>query len=102
VAVGRLVAPKAPPPMTSEVAAGAAIAGARILLMRSPMVIAFLASLFGYSAAGYDEIVVGQLTEFDHIVEGLMPILAAVIAIVVGETVGRLANMTRGTPRMLA
>lgn len=102
VTMGRLLAPKAPPPMTGEVAAGAAIAGARLLLMRSPMVIAFLASLFGYSAAGYDEIVVGQLSEFDHIVEALMPILAAIIAIVVGEIIGRLANMTRGNPRMLA
>ena len=75
---------------------------ARVLLMRSPMVIAFLASIFGYTVAGYDEIVVGHLTEFDHVVEGLMPILAAVIAIVVGEGIARLANKMRRHPNMFA
>jgi hypothetical protein len=70
--------------------------------MRSPMVIAFLASIFGYTVAGYDEIVVGHLSKFDEVVEGLMPILAAIIAIVVGEGIGRLANKLRGNSNMLA
>jgi YjbE family integral membrane protein len=102
VLFGRIAAPKAHPPVTGEVAAGAAIMTARILLMRSPLVIVFLASLFGYTIAGYDEIVVGHLTPLDEIIEGLMPILAAVIAIVVGEGFGRLANKLRGTPSMFA
>ncbi len=102
VLFGRIVAPKATPPLTKEAAAGAAIMSARVLLMRSPLVIAFLASIFGYTVAGYDEIVVGHLTEFDHVVEGLMPILAAVIAIVVGEGIARLANKMRGNTGMFA
>ncbi len=102
VLFGRIAAPKATPPLTKEAAAGAAIMSARVLLMRSPLVIAFLASIFGYTVAGYDEIVVGHLTEFDHVVEGLMPILAAIIAIVVGEGIARLANKLRGNTGMFA
>jgi YjbE family integral membrane protein len=102
VLFGRIAAPKAHPPMTKEAAGGAAVMTARMLLMRSPMVIAFLASIFGYTVAGYDEIVVGHLSKFDEVVEGLMPILAAIIAIVVGEGIGRLANKLRGNSNMLA
>ena len=102
VLVGRMAAPKAHPQITKEAAAGAAIMSARVLLMRSPLVIVFLASLLGYTIAGYDEIVVGHLTDMDHIIESLMPILAAIIAIVVGEGIARLANRMRGTPNMLA
>jgi hypothetical protein len=102
VLFGRIAAPKAHPPVTKEAVGGAAVMTARMLLMRSPMVIAFLASIFGYTVAGYDEIVVGHLSKFDEVVEGLMPILAAIIAIVVGEGIGRLANKLRGNSNMLA
>ncbi len=97
VVIGRVVAPKVHPPLTAEAAAGALVFGARALLMRSPMVIAFLGSLMGYSVASYDEVVIGHLTDMDMVIEGLMPILAAIIAIVVGEGIGRLANRLRGS-----
>jgi len=102
VLVGRIAAPKAHPPITTAAAAGAAVFGLRTLLLRSPMIIAFFASLLGYTVAGYDEIVVGHLTEVDRMIEGLMPILAAIIAIVLGEGLGRLANRLRGTSNMSA
>ena len=106
VIAGRIAAPKTEQPRVQDEAAGAAVAGlalaVRVLVTRSPMIVAFVASLFGYSVAGYDEVVVGNLTDMDHVIESLMPILAAVIAIVVGEGVGRLINRLRGPSSMAA
>jgi len=95
VIAGRVVAPAASAPVSvgREALAGAALFGARALLRlavtRSPWIIAFVASLFGYSWSELDFEQLHALRGMDTAFASLRPMFAAVIAIVVGERLAR-------------
>jgi len=92
VIVGRLVSPApAPKALGKEAAGAAALFGirelAQFIVTRSPLIIAFIGSLFGY---GWEEIKVVETGDgVNSAFHSLRPMFAAVIAIVVGERVGR-------------
>lgn len=103
VFVGRLIAPVARPmPLGKEVVGAAAFFGVRSLLVllatRSPLIVAFLASLVGYS---WNEIHMEGLEAMrgmDTALGSLRPLFAAVVAIVLGE---RLARWIRPAPTVV-
>jgi YjbE family integral membrane protein len=94
VIVGRLVAPAPRATVGKEAAGAAALFGVRALLqtviVRSPLLLAFVGSLFGY---GWEEIAIIENREairgVDTAFHSLRPMFAAVIAIVLGERVAR-------------
>jgi YjbE family integral membrane protein len=100
VLVGRIVAP-APLPaagVVAEEALGAAVlAGGRlalqiigrVLVARAPMIVAFVLSLFGYSMGQEASGAAESVDVSQAVLHGVRPIFAAVIAIVLGEIVGR-------------
>jgi YjbE family integral membrane protein len=93
VLVGRVVAP--PPAkvnVAGEVLAGAALFGARWLLMRGLAVAALAASVALYAGSNEEAAAGASMS----IMDAVRPVLAAVIAIVVGEMVGALARRMRG------
>jgi YjbE family integral membrane protein len=107
VVSGRIVAPP-PAPLVStvagEAAGAAALAGgavllqlaSRILIARAPMIVAFIASAFGYSIAqpGAD----AEQAAIFSVLSGLKPVLAAVIAIACGEAMAWVVRRMRGAP----
>ena len=100
VIVGRVVAPAPHAKVGKEAAGAAALFGIRALLqaviVRSPLLLAFVGSLFGY---GWEEIAIIENREaikgVDTAFHSLRPMFAAVIAIMLGE---RLARWIRPTP----
>jgi YjbE family integral membrane protein len=106
VLVGRVIAPPpAPTPVdvAEEAIGAAALAGARLALQiagrvivaRAPLIVSFVASLFGYTIA--EPAAAGQ--EVDATVSALnaiRPIFAAAIAIAVGEVVAWAVRRVRG------
>ena len=93
VLIGRVVAP---PPgkadIAGEAAAGAALFGARWLLMRGLAVAALAASVAIYGGSSEEAAPGASMS----IMDAVRPVLAAVIAIVVGEMVGALARRMSG------
>ncbi|MBI3707506.1 MAG: TerC family protein [Proteobacteria bacterium] len=99
VLAGRIVAP-APLPaagVVAEEALGAAVlAGGRlalqivgrVLVARAPIIVAFVLSLFGYSL-GQEATAAESVDVSQAVLHGVRPIFAAVIAVVLGEIVGR-------------
>jgi hypothetical protein len=108
VLVGRIVAPPhREPTVVAETAGSAAVFGGRaalgvigsILVTRAPMLVATIASALGYA--------VGDSTPTDaegggntllSILYSLRPVLAAIIAIAVGELVASMIRRRRGAP----
>jgi YjbE family integral membrane protein len=93
VFVGRLVSPAPPPPLGKEAAGAAAIFGVRALLVfiaaRSPIIVAFLASLIGYSWSEIHMDGLQAMRGMDSAFGALRPIFAAILAILVGERLAR-------------
>lgn len=110
VVVGRMVAPPSAPATMSQAvaddAAGvAALVGfrlaftliGRLLVTRAPLIVSFVASIFGYNlgAEGTAEAPADAIT---HTMFAIRPLFAAAIAIVAGEIVGWAARRMRGAP----
>jgi YjbE family integral membrane protein len=89
VVAGRIAQPVAPQPLGREALGGAALFGARALLRllvaRSPWIVAVVASLFGYSWTELQLEELHALRGMDTAFAALRPLFAAVIAIAVGE-----------------
>jgi hypothetical protein len=107
VLVGRVVAPPpaapAPGVIAEEAVGAAALAGARLALQiagrvvvaRAPMIVAFVASLFGYTVA--EPAAAGQEVDASmSALNAVRPIFAAAIAVAVGEVVAWAARRVRG------
>jgi hypothetical protein len=107
VLVGRAIAPPPAAPVPAVVAeealGAAALAGARlalqiagrVLVARAPMIVAFVAGLFGYSVgeAGAGGVEADASLSALHAVR---PIFAAAIAVAIGELVAWAARRVRG------
>ena len=94
VIVGRVISPARKIETAREAVGAAALFGIRalvqVLVVRSPVAVAFVASFFGYS---WGELPIVEDREamrgLDHAFHSLRPMFAAVIAIVLGERVAR-------------
>ncbi len=93
VIVGRLVAPLRKAEIGREVAGAVTLFGVRALLRalvsRSPVFVSFLASFLGYSWSEIHMDGLEAMRGMDSIFGAVRPMLAAVIAIVLGERVAR-------------
>ena len=93
ILVGRIIKPVAPQSLGQAALGGAALFGVRTLLgllvIRSPWIVAFVASLFGYSWSELQYEELHALRGMDTALASLRPLFAAVIAIVVGARLAR-------------
>jgi YjbE family integral membrane protein len=94
VIVGRVIAPARHVVVGKEAASAAALFGIRALIQvivtRSPLIVAFVASFFGYSWAELPLVEDREaIRGVDQAFHSLRPMFAAVIAIVLGERVAR-------------